>query len=96
MEKVLMTFPQAGLGILGISGNLLGILVFSYKKFQKHFYTLMITNAIYDLIYLIMAIMLFALPTLFRFISVSKMNYLDYNYARYLVYRIQNNFILEK
>ena len=59
------------MGILGISGDLLAILVFSYKKYQRQFYTLLITIAIYDLIYLVMAIMLFALPTLFQSVTVS-------------------------
>ena len=64
------------MGILGISGDLLAILVFSYKKYQRQFYTLLITIAIYDLIYLVMAIMLFALPTLFQSVTVSDINYL--------------------
>ena len=67
---------QSSVGILGIFGDLLAILVFSCKKFQRQFYTLLITIAIYDLIYLVMAIMLFALPTLFQTVTVSDINYL--------------------
>ena len=79
---------QASVGILGISGDLLAILVFSYKKFQRQFYTLLITIAIYDLIYLVMAIMLFALPTLFQSVTVSDINYLK---ASSLFYSLDKN-----
>lgn len=69
---------QASVGILGIFGDLLAIFVFSCKQYQRQFYTLLITLAICDLIYLVMSIMLFSLPTLFHSVTVSRhINYLE-------------------
>ena len=65
------------MGILGIFGDLVAIFVFSSKKFQRQFYTLLIILAICDLIYLVMSIMLFALPTLFHSVMVRETNYLE-------------------
>lgn len=59
----------ASVGILGIFGDLLAIFVFSCKQYQRQFYTLLITLAICDLIYLVMSIMLFSLPTLFHSVT---------------------------
>ena len=69
-RNILIINLQAGVGILGIFGDLVAIFVFSCKKFQRQFYNLLIILAICDVIYLVMSIMLFALPTLFPSVTV--------------------------
>ena len=52
-------------GALGCVGNLMCIITFSQKMAQKSFHHLMLCLAIFDLLYILMSIMLFALPTLY-------------------------------
>ena len=48
----------------GLFGNCLSILVFQKKKFQRNFHQLMSFLALYDLLYIILALTLFSLPQL--------------------------------
>ena len=49
--------------VAGLMGNVAAILVFGKsKKTQKNFYTFMFYLAVFDLIYVIMALWLFVLP----------------------------------
>ena len=57
-------FLQVLVGLLGLIGNSLAIFWFSRKKIQRNFHQLMFTLAIYDMLYIIMAIIIFALPHL--------------------------------
>eukprot|EP00092_Neocalanus_flemingeri_P002178 GFUD01002318.1.p1 GENE.GFUD01002318.1~~GFUD01002318.1.p1 ORF type:complete len:248 (-),score=47.87 GFUD01002318.1:746-1489(-) len=52
-------------GVIGCVGNLMCIIIFSQKIAQKSFHHLMLVLAIFDLLYILMAIMLFGLPTLY-------------------------------
>ena len=55
---------QVMFGLIGCLGNLLCIITFSQKIAQKSFHHLMLVLAIFDLLYILMAIMLFGLPIL--------------------------------
>ena len=59
------TFSQVLFGLLGVIGNLLCIIIFTQKIAQKSFHHLMLCLAIFDLLYILMSIMLFGLPTLY-------------------------------
>jgi len=52
-------------GAIGCVGNLMCIIIFSQKFAQKSFHHLMLSLAIFDLLYVLMSIMLFGLPTLY-------------------------------
>ena len=52
-------------GLIGLLGNSLAIFWFYKKMFQRNFHQLMLTLAIYDIIYVILAIFIFALPNLY-------------------------------
>ena len=52
-------------GAIGCVGNLMCIIIFAQKFAQKSFHHLMLCLAIFDLLYILMAILLFGLPTLY-------------------------------
>eukprot|EP00090_Calanus_glacialis_P041104 TRINITY_DN7219_c0_g1_i6.p1 TRINITY_DN7219_c0_g1~~TRINITY_DN7219_c0_g1_i6.p1 ORF type:complete len:353 (-),score=61.97 TRINITY_DN7219_c0_g1_i6:158-1171(-) len=54
-------------GVIGCIGNLLCIIIFTQKIAQKSFHHLMLCLAIFDLLYILMSIMLFGLPTLYPY-----------------------------
>ena len=56
---------QVFVGVVGMIGNSLAIFWFSRKKIQKNFHQLMLTLAIYDFIYIILALTIFGLPNLY-------------------------------
>ena len=56
---------QVMFGAIGCIGNLMCIITFSQKLAQKSFHHLMLCLAIFDLLYILMSIMLFGLPTLY-------------------------------
>ena len=55
---------QVTVGALGIMGNITLIWLFSKKK--KNFHHLMLTLALYDLVYIFMSVILFGLPNIFQ------------------------------
>ena len=61
VEGVLMV----SIGLVGALGNFLCIHVFSKASAQKSFHHLMVTLAIFDLLYITMAFLLFSLPELY-------------------------------
>ena len=54
------------IGSMGLLGNLLCILIFSRERAQKSFHHLMVFLAIFDLLYIIMALLLFGLPEIYN------------------------------
>jgi len=56
-------------GIFGIIGNISGILWFSRKLIQKNFHQLMLSLAFCDLLYVLLSIFLFGLPSIFSNIN---------------------------
>ena len=64
------------MGCLGLFGNIFSIVMFSRKKFQKNFHQLMSCLAVYDLFYILQALVLFTAPQLVL-IHIS-MSYLSY------------------
>ena len=59
-------------GVLGILGNISLIWLFSKKK--KNFHHLMLTLALYDLVYITMNLFLFGFPNFFPRLDISKPN----------------------
>jgi hypothetical protein len=52
-------------GALGAVGNFLCVLLFTKERAQKSFHHLMVALAIFDLLYISMALLLFGLPELY-------------------------------
>jgi hypothetical protein len=50
------------IGILGIIGNVAAIIVFARQKVQKNFHAFMISLSVFDLIFIMAAILLFTIP----------------------------------
>merc|ERR1719430_1929772 len=57
---------MVSIGGVGLSGNLLCVFFFSRDQAQKSFHHLMVFLAIFDIIYIIMALLLFGLPELYN------------------------------
>ena len=64
IKSVIFCLFQVIFGVLGCAGNIICIVIFSQKIVQKSFHHLMLSLAIFDILYILMAIMLFGLPTL--------------------------------
>ena len=58
-------FVQILFGCIGLFGNLMCLIVFSQKLTMKCFHYLMLWLAIFDSVYIIMAILLFGIPTVY-------------------------------
>ena len=54
------------IGSMGLFGNLLCILIFSRERAQKSFHHLMVFLAIFDLLYILMALLLFGVPEVYN------------------------------
>ena len=54
------------MGSGGLVGNILCVLLFSREVAQKSFHHLMVFLAIFDLLYILMALLLFCLPELYN------------------------------
>ncbi|XP_023347416.1 FMRFamide receptor [Eurytemora carolleeae] len=61
MEGILLVC----IGGLGLIGNCLCIITFSRMAVQKNFHRLMLTLAIYDILYIVTSILLFGIPSLY-------------------------------
>ena len=62
VEGILMV----AIGSMGLLGNLLCILIFSRERAQKSFHHLMVFLAIFDLLYILMALLLFGVPEVYN------------------------------
>ena len=60
-------------GCFGIDGNTFAIYLFSRKQFQKNFHLLLMCLASYDLVYLVLAMVMFGLPQLVPFIKQTRL-----------------------
>ena len=69
----LSVFFQIIIGCFGIVGNSFAIYLFSRKKFQKNFHLLLMCLASYDLVYLVLAMVMFGLPQLVPSIQQSRL-----------------------
>ena len=49
-------------GILGILGNTTAVTIFARQPFQKNFHALMMSLAIFDLIFILLQLLLFTIP----------------------------------
>ena len=56
---------QIVLGCIGLFGNLMCLVVFSQKLTLKCFHHLMMGLAVFDSLYILMAILLFGIPTVY-------------------------------
>ena len=66
-------YLQIIIGCFGIFGNSFAIFLFSQKKFQKNFHLLMMCLASSDLLYLVLAMVMFGLPQFFPFIQDTRL-----------------------
>jgi len=57
------------IGIFGLVGNLSGILWFSRKIIQRNFHQLMLSLALCDIVYVLLSIFLFGLPSIFTHVN---------------------------
>ena len=64
-HSLILSELQVLFGAIGCVGNIMCIIIFSQKIVQKSFHHLMLSLAIFDLLYILTSIMLFGLPTLY-------------------------------
>ena len=62
---------QLFVGVFGVVGNTSGIIWFSRKLIQKNFHQLMLCLALCDLLYVILNILLFGVPSIFKHITTT-------------------------
>ena len=62
---------QLFVGVFGVVGNTSGIIWFSRKLIQKNFHQLMLSLALCDLLYVLLNIFLFGIPSVFKHITIT-------------------------
>ena len=62
---------QLFVGVFGVVGNTSGIIWFSRKLIQKNFHQLMLSLALCDLLYVLLNILLFGVPSIFKHITTT-------------------------
>ena len=61
-EGIAMDVCILVVGILGILGNTTAVTIFARQPFQKNFHALMMSLAIFDLIFILLQLLLFTIP----------------------------------
>ena len=62
LEGYLLT----AVGLVGLVGNVMAILIFSRQLVQRNFHALMVTLSVFDSLYIVVSVLVFAAPQFFK------------------------------